>query len=50
MAQDDFFNIDEFVIDPEEIAPAEEGEIFDTGQAQDVFSSGQKSDIFTTKE
>jgi len=47
---DDFFDIDEFVIDPDEIAPVEEGELWDTGQTQDIFSSGHPQDIFTTKE
>lgn len=46
----DFFDIEEFVIDPDELAPVEEGELFDTGQSPDLFSSGQKQDIFTTKE
>jgi len=47
----DFFDIDEFVIDPDEVqAPVEEGELFDTGNPQDLFSSGQPSDLFSTKE
>lgn len=50
MMNDDFFNIDELVIDPDEIAPVEEGELWDTGQVQDIFSSGQPSDLFSTKD
>lgn len=49
--QDDFFDIDEFVIDPDEVnAPVEEGELFDTGHESDLFSSGQPTDLFSTKE
>ena len=50
MNNDDFFDIDEFVIDPDEIAPVDESELFDTGREQDLFSSGIPQDIFTTKE
>jgi hypothetical protein len=42
----DFFDIDEFVIDPDELAPVEEQELFDTGQRPDLFSSGIPQDIF----
>lgn len=48
MADNDFFDIDEFVIDPDEIAPVDESELFDTGRDQDLFSSGNPQDIFTT--
>lgn len=48
---DDFFDIDEFVIDPEELQNhPERGEVFDTGHDQDLFSSGTPQDIFTTKD
>ncbi len=51
MSNGDFFDIDEFVIDPEEVtAPVDAGEIFDTGREQDLFSSGTPQDIFTTKD
>jgi len=46
----DFFDIDEFVIDPDELTNVPESEIFDTGQQQDLFSSGVQQDIFTTKD
>jgi len=48
---DDFFDIDEFVIDPDELqnSPAN-GEVFDTGHDQDLFSSGTPQDIFSTKD
>lgn len=46
----DFFDIEEFVIDPDELAPVEPRELFDTGQAPDLFSSGQPQDIFNAKE
>jgi hypothetical protein len=44
---DDFFDMDEFIIDPDEIAPVDEMELWDTGQSQDLFSSGEPQDIFT---
>jgi len=47
---DDFFDIDEFVIDPDELTNVPPDEIFDTGQQQDLFSSGVQQDIFTTKD
>ncbi len=47
---DDFFDIDEFVIDPEELQNAPGGEVFDTGYDQDLFSSGTPQDIFNAKE
>jgi len=47
---DDFFNIDEFVIDPDEVGEVSDEELFDTGQAPDLFSSGTPQDIFNTKE
>lgn len=51
MADNDFFDIDEFVIDPDEVqAPVNSGEVFDTGHDQDLFSSGTPQDIFTTKD
>lgn len=50
MAEGDFFDIDEFVIDPDELAPVNPDEVFDTGQSQDLFSSGVPQDIFSTKE
>ena len=46
---DDFFDMDEFMIDPEE-QPVEDWELFDTGQSSDIFSSGQPQDIFNTNE
>jgi hypothetical protein len=48
---DDFFDIDEFVIDPGEAEnmPTTD-EMFDTGRDQDLFSSGVPQDIFNTKE
>ena len=46
----DFFDIDEFVIDPDEIAPVSDEELFDTGREQDLFSSGVPQDIFNTKD
>ena len=47
---DDFFDIDEFVIDPEELNNVAEGEVFDTGQAPDFYSTGVPQDIFSTKD
>ena len=47
---DDFFDIDEFVIDPDELTNVPESEIFDTGNPQDLFSSGTPQDIFSTKD
>ena len=46
---DDFFDIDEFVIDPAEVesVPTTD-ELFDTGRDQDLFSSGVPQDIFNT--
>lgn len=48
--QDDFFDIDEFVIDPDEIANVSDEELFDTGREADLFSSGTPQDIFNTRE
>jgi len=47
---DDFFDIDEFVIDPGEVdtVPTND-ELFDTGRDPDLFSSGVPQDIFNTK-
>jgi hypothetical protein len=44
---EDFFDIDEFVIDPDDLAPVDDSELFDTGRDQDLFSSGTPQDIFT---
>lgn len=50
MNNDDFFDIDEFVIDPEEINQVSEEELFDTGREPDLFSSGTPQDIFNTRD
>lgn len=50
MQNDDFFNIDEFVIDPDEVGAVTEDELFDTGRDPDLFSSGTPQDIFNTGE
>lgn len=47
---DDFFDIDEFVIDPDEVGAVSDEELFDTGRDQDLFSSGTPQDIFNTRE
>lgn len=46
---DDFFQQDEFLIDPEDIKPSEDVENWDTGNTPDIFASGQEPDIFSTK-
>ena len=50
MSFDDFFQQDEFLIDPEDIQdlPATT-ENWDTGNVPDIFASGDSPDIFTTK-
>jgi len=49
MAFDDFFQQDEFLIDPEDVV-ATTGENWDTGIQRDIFASGDIQDIFSTKE
>ena len=46
---DDFFDMDEFIIDPDEITPVDEMDLWDTGNTQDLFSSGEPQDIFTAE-
>jgi hypothetical protein len=49
MAFDDFFQQDEFMIDPEDLETPQ-GESWDTGIQQDIFASGEKQDIFNTRD
>ena len=49
MSFDDFFDQNDFLIDPEEMEN-NSGETFDTGIAPDIFTSGQQPDIFNTKD
>lgn len=49
MAFDDFFQSDEFLIDPEDLETPS-GENWDTGIQPDIFATGELPDIFTTKD
>lgn len=49
MSFDDFFNQEDFLIDPDDMENTS-GETFDTGIVPDIFASGQSPDIFTTKD
>ena len=49
MAFDDFFQQDEFLIDPEDLETPS-GENWDTGIQPDIFATGESPDIFTTKD
>ena len=50
MPFDDFFNQDEFLIDPEDTQDLPvTTENWDTGIDADIFASGESPDIFNTK-
>jgi hypothetical protein len=49
MAFDDFFQQDEFLIDPEDFKQSDGIENWDTGNQPDIFASGNEPDIFSTK-
>jgi len=49
MAFEDFFDQEDFLIDPEDVNSGT-GETWDTGSSPDIFTSGQAPDIFTTKD
>ena len=50
MVMDDFFDQDDFLIDPEDIEENTSGETWDTGISPDIFASGESQDIFSTKD
>jgi hypothetical protein len=47
MEFEDFFDQEDFLIDPDELEN-KDGETWDTGIEPDIFSSGVEQDIFTT--
>jgi len=49
MQFDDFFDQEDFLIDPEDLENKSD-EAWDTGINPDIFTSGVEQDIFTTKE
>jgi hypothetical protein len=46
---DDFFNDEDFVLDPEDLQN-NSGEEWETGIEPDMFSSGETPDIWSTKD
>lgn len=49
MQFDDFFDQDDFLIDPEDLENTSD-ENWDTGVKPDIFVSGGEQDIFSTKD
>jgi hypothetical protein len=46
---DEFFDFDDFAIDPDDLDSVSQDESWDTGIEPDIFATGENQDIFSTK-